>query len=66
MSPRVLAEAGVVESRARCTHCGRLVAYVQNDVQERHGTDHGGGPDGEEFVRCPGDGCGKKIVIKAW
>ncbi len=27
-------------------------------------TDYGGGPDGEEYVRCPG--CGKKAIIRSW
>jgi uncharacterized C2H2 Zn-finger protein len=62
--PRVIAEAPRKEKQVHCPHCGSLIAYVQNDVQARHGTDYGGGPDGEEFIHCPG--CGKKITLRSW
>jgi ribosomal protein S27AE len=62
--PRVIADAPIIEKHARCEHCGKLIAYVNNDVQERHGTDYGGGPDGAKWVVCPG--CGKSIILESW
>ncbi len=65
--PRVVSEAPVIEKQVVCrAGCGRTIAYVPNDVQRRDGRDYTGGPDGEEYVLCPGAGCGKKIVLRAW
>lgn len=47
-----------------CRNCGATLEYVPNEVQSRHGTDYGGGPDGEEWVNCPN--CGQKAIIKSW
>ncbi len=65
MTVRVLEEkpSPEVEKKITCRHCGRMLAYVPNDVQERHGTDYSGGPDGSEWVNCP---CGKPAVIRTW
>ena len=62
---RVLDDS-ILEKKVRCPHCGRMIGYVNNDIDERHGRDYSGGPDGERFVRCPGEGCGKKIVLESW
>ena len=64
--PRVVKEVPRKEKQIVCHSCGRTIAYVQNDVQEVHGTDISGGPDGQEYIFCPGDGCGKKIIISSW
>ena len=47
-----------------CKHCGVKLEYVPNDVKSRHGTDIGGGPDGQEWVDCPN--CSQKAVIRSW
>lgn len=62
---RVIKEVPVKEKQAVCEDgCGATVAYVPNEVKERHGTDYGGGPDGSKWVVCPG--CGAKIVLESW
>ncbi len=65
MAVRVVKEAPApeVEKQVVCDKCGRTLAYVPNDVKRRNGTDYSGGPDGEEWVRCP---CGKKAIISSW
>lgn len=47
-----------------CRNCGATLEYTPNEVQSRHGTDYGGGPDGEEWVNCPN--CGHKAIIRSW
>lgn len=62
---RIIEDVPVEEKRAVCrAGCGRTVAYVPNDVQSHHGTDISGGPDGSEWINCPG--CGKRIVLRSW
>jgi hypothetical protein len=61
---RVISEIPRVEKHALCHSCGCTVAYVKNDIQEYHGTDYSGGPDGQEWINCPG--CFKKIVLRSW
>lgn len=63
---RVIKEAPRKEKKVVCNHCGRTIAYVQNDVMEYSGTDYGGGPDGQTWVVCPAEDCGKKIVLSSW
>lgn len=54
-----------VVKRAVCRRgCGATVEYVPNDVQEHHGTDYGGGPDGMKWVDCPK--CDERIVLESW
>ena len=43
--------------------CGSTLSYVPNDVQERHGKDYGGGPDGAEWIVCPV--CDKNVIIRS-
>lgn len=52
------------EQRCSCQHCGAEVAYVKNEVQRRDGTDYGGGPDGCEWIVCPG--CHNNITLRSW
>lgn len=62
--PRVIEEVPIVEKRTVCHNCGRTIGYVQNDVHEYHGTDYSGGPDGREWIICPG--CHKEITLRSW
>jgi hypothetical protein len=50
--------------RKVCPHCGATLEYVANDVQERHGTDYGGGPDGAKWIDCAN--CNKQIILESW
>lgn len=47
-----------------CMGCGATLEYVKNDIQEYHGTDYGGGPDGREWIICAN--CGKQVTIRSW
>lgn len=54
-----------------CKGCGARLAYTQNDVQRRDGTDYGGGPDGAEWIVCPqpqctGNGLEHRIILRSW
>lgn len=62
--PRVIEDIPPVEKRIVCIYCGRTIAYVQNDVKSVHGTDISGGPDGSEWIDCPG--CSKQIILRSW
>jgi hypothetical protein len=62
---RIIESVPVVEKQTVCRKgCGKTVAYVPNDVREWHGTDMSGGPDGHEWIVCPG--CGKEITVRQW
>lgn len=63
---RVIELAPIVEKKVVCEHCGRTIGYVKNDIREYHGTDISGGPDGQEWVVCPANDCGKKIILRSW
>ena len=47
-----------------CRSCGATLEYLPLEVQSRHGTDIGGGPDGCEWINCPN--CNKQVIIKSW
>ena len=47
-----------------CRSCGVILEYTPNDVQEYHGKDYSGGPDGQEWIDCPN--CNKKVIIRSW
>ena len=64
--PRVIKEVPPKESKVVCKSCGRTIGYVRNDVQEYHGTDYGGGPDGKTWIVCPGRDCGKQIILSSY
>jgi len=62
---RVIKEIPIVEKQIVCRNgCGATIAYVPNEVRSYHGKDISGGPDGREWIVCPG--CGKDITIKSW
>ena len=50
--------------RATCKGCAARLEYTLSEVQERHGTDYSGGPDGREWILCPR--CGLDVVLRAW
>ncbi len=52
------------KKRVTCRGCAAIIEYKQCEVQESHGTDYGGGPDGAEWVNCPN--CGDKAIIRSW
>lgn len=61
---RVIKEAPLVEKQIVCCGCGATIAYVKNDIKQYHGTDYTGGPDGSEWIDCPG--CSKRITLRTW
>ena len=63
---RILDDEPVLEKRVHCVYCGKMVAYVKNDVQRLEGTDYGGGPSSMDYLVCPGPDCGNKIVLRPW
>lgn len=63
---RVIKEAPRKEKKIVCEHCGRTIAYVKNDIKSYHGRDISGGPDGCEWIKCPGDKCKKDIILRSW
>ncbi len=56
-------DASVVK-QVICKQCGAKLEYVPNDVESYHGTDIGGGPDGQEWIDCPN--CGHRVVLRSW
>jgi DNA-directed RNA polymerase subunit RPC12/RpoP len=52
------------KKRVTCRGCSAIIEYVANEVKRRDGTDISGGPDGEEWVRCPN--CGGRAIIRSW
>ena len=53
-----------VKKQIVCRNCGVTLEYLPFEVKEYHGTDIGGGPDGQKWVDCPN--CGKKAVTDSW
>ena len=53
-----------VVKKVVCGECGATLEYTPNDVQEYHGKDYSGGPDGCTWDNCPH--CGKKAIIDSW
>lgn len=47
-----------------CKNCAAKLRYTPSEVKESHGTDYGGGPDGDEWIDCPR--CGKQVIIRSW
>lgn len=62
--PRVIGEDPQAVKQATCKSCAARLEYTQSEVQERHGTDYSGGPDGREWIVCPR--CGHEVVLRAW
>jgi hypothetical protein len=52
--------------RVECDSCDSTIEYLPEDVQEHHGTDSGGGPDGYERVKCPRPRCPGHGYIRIW
>lgn len=52
--------------RAVCEDCRATIEYLPEEVQERHGRDYGGGPDGFKRVKCPRPGCKGFAYIERW
>lgn len=50
--------------KVKCENCLVKVEYAPKDVQERNGTDYGGGPDGARWINCPG--CNEQIILESW
>jgi hypothetical protein len=44
--------------------CGAIIEYTKNDIKRHIGTDISGGPDGREWIVCPG--CGGDITLRSW
>ena len=55
-----------VEKTVTCDACEAVIGYLPEEVQERHGTDYGGGPDGWKRVKCPRRGCPGHGYIERW
>lgn len=62
--PKVVGYDESAKKRVTCRGCGAINEYFSNEVQSYHGTDYGGGPDGQEWVVCAG--CGGRAIIKSW
>ncbi len=52
--------------RIECKDCGATIEYLPEEVEERNGTDYGGGPDGYKRVKCPRAGCKGHGYIERW
>lgn len=61
--PRVIRIEEPRDKQAKC-QCGAVVGYHPDEVKSRHGTDYGGGPDGEEWIVCPN--CNRQITLRRW
>lgn len=52
--------------RVKCDECRATIEYMPEEVQERHGRDISGGPDGWKRVKCPRTGCPGHGYIERW
>ena len=56
-----------IKTRKRtCTKCGSVIEFQDHEVKEYHGTDYGGGPDGQKWMVCPNKKCKNEIVLESW
>ena len=37
--------------RVKCDECRATIEYLPEEVEEHHGTDYGGGPDGYKRIK---------------
>jgi ribosomal protein L7/L12 len=64
-TPRL--NSGPMPRFVRCDKCNAEIEYLPEDVEERHGTDYSGGPDGYKRVKCPRPGCDKGYgYVERW
>ena len=54
----------LVMKQCTCRNCGSILRYGKQDIREYHGKDYSGGPDGQEWIMCPG--CLQKVIIRSW
>jgi hypothetical protein len=52
--------------RVKCDSCRATIEYLPEEVEERHGIDFSGGPDGWKRVKCPRDGCPGYGYVSRW
>lgn len=64
MAVKVVSKPKHPPHQAKCHNCGAVCSYEKGDVQEYHGTDYGGGPDGQEWINC--GSCRERIILKSW
>jgi hypothetical protein len=57
---------GPKPKRVKCRDCRATIEYLPEEVQEYHGRDYGGGPDGYKRVKCPRPGCPGHGYIETW
>ena len=57
---------GPKPKRVTCRDCSAVMEYLPEEVQEHHGTDYSGGPDGYKRVKCPRPGCAGHGYIEVW
>jgi hypothetical protein len=55
-----------MQLRIRCESCDSLIEYKVEEIDEYHGKDYSGGPDGYKRVKCPADGCRGWGYISRW
>jgi hypothetical protein len=53
-----------VAKKRTCRKCAAINEYTEGEVQEYHGTDISGGPDGQKWIVCAN--CGKDIILESW
>lgn len=61
--PRVVAGPSG-HKRVKCPRCLVTIEYAPKDLRRHDGTDISGGPDGREWVVCPG--CGGEATTRSW
>lgn len=54
------------EKRVKCDECRATIGYLPEEVEEHHGSDYSGGPDGYRRVKCPRPGCPGYGYIERW
>lgn len=53
-----------VTKKCTCRNCGAIVEYLKAEIQEYHGKDYSGGPDGRTWIVCPN--CSDTIILTSW
>jgi hypothetical protein len=55
-----------VPLKVHCDACSAVIGYMPEEVEERNGTDYGGGPSGWKRVKCPREKCPGHGYIERW